>query len=33
MASALLLTVAGAANLAPALAASRIDPLRALRRD
>jgi putative ABC transport system permease protein len=29
----LLLGVAGAANLAPAISAARIDPLRALRRD
>jgi predicted permease len=33
IASALLLSVAGVANLAPALAASRIDPLRALGRE
>jgi putative ABC transport system permease protein len=32
-ASALLLGVAGLANLAPALSAARIDPLRALRRE
>jgi putative ABC transport system permease protein len=33
MAAAVLLLIAGAANLAPALAAARIDPLRALRRE
>jgi ABC-type antimicrobial peptide transport system permease subunit len=33
VASSLLLAVAAGANLAPALSAARIDPLRALRRE